>query len=112
MKIHLAAKKPRSAGRLPASMRLPGSDTSITRPVVVYYLAAGKTKDAIAQCTRVVAGREHVLGADHPDTLAARARLAAAYDAAGQMGAALQQHQVVCAGYERVFGADHPGTLA
>ena len=75
-------------------------------------LAAGKTRDAIAQCKRVLAGREHALGADHPDTLAARARLAAAYDAAGQMGAALQQHQVVCAGYERVFGADHPDTLA
>ena len=52
------------------------------------------------------------LGPDHPDTLAARAGLAAAYDAAGQMGAALQLHQEACAGYERVFGADHPDTLA
>ena len=49
---------------------------------------------------------------DHPDTLAARACLAAAYDAAGQMGAALQLRQEACAGYERVFGADHPDTLA
>ena len=75
-------------------------------------LAAGKTKDAIAQYKRVLAGREQALGPDHPDTLAARAGLAAAYDAAGQMGAALQEHQEACAGYERVFGADHPDTLA
>ena len=60
----------------------------------------------------MLAGREQALGPDHPDTLAARAGLAAACDAAGQMGAALQHHQEACAGYERVFGADHPGTLA
>ena len=56
----------------------------------------------------MLACREQSLGPDHPDTLAARADLAAACDAAGQMGAALAHHQEACAGYERVFGSDHP----
>ena len=92
---------PDHPGTLDARLRLAGA-----------CLAAGKTRDAIAQHKTVLAGREHALGADHPDTLAARARLAAAYDAAGQMGDALQLHQETCAGYERVFGGDHPDTLA
>ncbi len=61
---------------------------------------------------QVLAGRERTFGPDHPETLAARADLAAACDAAGQMGAALQLRQEVCAGYERVFGDAHPATLA
>jgi hypothetical protein len=48
---------------------------------------------------------------DHPDTLAAQAGLAEAYDADGQLGAALQERQQACAGYERALGADHPQTL-
>ena len=59
-------------------------------------LAAGKTRDAIALCKRILAGREQALGAGRPDTLPARALLASAYDAAGQMGAALQLRQEAC----------------
>jgi hypothetical protein len=57
------------------------------------YLAADRAGDAIAQYKRVLADQECALGPDHPDTLVARASLAAAYDAVGQMGAALPLHE-------------------
>ena len=105
-----------TSGRWPTASACTGPDhpgtVAVRLRLADALLAAGKTKDAIAQHKAVLAGREHALGPDHPDTLAARAGLAAAYDAAGQMGAALQHHQEACAGYERVFGADHPDTLA
>ena len=72
----------------------------------------GKAKDAIGQYKRVLAAREQALGPDHPDTLAARASLAAAYDTAGRIGDALREHQQACAGCERALGPDHPLTLA
>ena len=105
--VQAAAGRPRA----PARPGYPGT-LAVRLRLAGACLAAGKAKDAIAQCKTVLAGREQALGPDHPDTLAARAALAAAYDAAGQMGAALHHHQEACAGYERVFGTDHPGTLA
>ena len=47
--------------------------------------AAGSCKEAIAQYERVLADRERVQGADHPDTIAARANLAYAYRSAGRL---------------------------
>ena len=73
---------------------------------------AARSKAAISQYKRVLAAREQALGPGHPDTLAARASLAAGYDAAGQIGDALREHQQACAGYEHLLGAGHPDTLA
>ena len=93
-----------------SSLHGPGSSRHPGRPAAASRRLPGRGKDQGRHrpAQRVLADREQALGADHPDTLAARAGLAAACDAAGQMGAALQQHQEACAGYERVFGADHP----
>ncbi|HJY69002.1 MAG TPA: tetratricopeptide repeat protein, partial [Streptosporangiaceae bacterium] len=48
----------------------------------------------------------------HPDTIATRASLSAAYRAAGRMPAALQLCEQCCADSERILGPDHPDTLA
>ena len=76
------------------------------------FLAHGKAKDAISLYKRALAAREQALGPDHPDTLNARASLAAAYDDAGRIGDALREYQQACAGCERTFGLDHSLTLS
>ena len=76
------------------------------------FLAHGKAKDAISLYKRALAAREQALGPDHPDTLNARASLAAAYDDAGRIGDALREYQQACAGCERTFGPDHSLTLS
>jgi tetratricopeptide (TPR) repeat protein len=60
---------------------------------------------------RLLADSERVLGADHPDTLASRDNLAAAYQAAGRLDEAISLHGQALASYERVLGPDHPDTL-
>ena len=52
-----------------------------------------------------------VLGADHPDTLASRNNLAAAYESAGDLGRAIPLLEQALADSVRVLGADHPDTL-
>jgi tetratricopeptide (TPR) repeat protein len=59
----------------------------------------------------LLADGERVLGADHPDTLAARNDLAAAYQAAGRTAEAITLHEQNLADRERVLGADHLDTL-
>ena len=67
-----------ASGRWPAASACtartdPGTLAAALR-LAAACLAAGKAKDAIGQYKRVLAAREHALGPDHPDTLAARAR--------------------------------------
>ena len=59
----------------------------------------------------LLADRERVLGADHPDTLTTRNNLALAYWAAGRAAEAITLLEQTLADEERVLGADHPGTL-
>jgi len=56
--------------------------------------------------------REDVFGPDHPDTIAARAAIAAACHSVGKIADALALSEQVCADYERVLGPAHPDTLA
>jgi hypothetical protein len=67
--------------------------------------------EAIALFEQALAGRERVLGADHPDTLTSRLDLADAYESAGRLGEAIALHEQVLADCERVLGADHSVTL-
>ncbi|WP_190232753.1 tetratricopeptide repeat protein [Streptomyces avicenniae] len=76
------------------------------------YSDAGRTRDALELCERVLADCERVLGADHPDTLSARNNLANSYSDAGRTRDALELCERVLADYERVLGADHPDTLS
>ena len=52
------------------------------------------------------------LGAEHPDTLAARGNLAHWTGAAGDAAAARDQYAALLPVRERVSGAEHPDTLA
>jgi len=69
------------------------------------------TKDTMGQYGRVLADRERVGGADHPDTIAARANLAYAYRTAGRLRKAVPQYERTLADWERVQGRDHRDTF-
>jgi hypothetical protein len=56
--------------------------------------------------------RLQIHGADHPDTLASRNNLAAAYRAAGRTADAVALRQANLADQERIFGPDYPYSLA
>ena len=60
---------------------------------------------------RTLAGRERILGPDHPGTLQSRNNLAVAYRVAGRAAEAIPLHQRTLADLERVLGPDHPDTL-
>ena len=57
------------------------------------------------------ADRQRLLGAEHPDTLTARANLATSYQAAGRTDQAITLLEAVLADTERLLGAEHPDTL-
>ncbi|MFJ3673672.1 tetratricopeptide repeat protein, partial [Streptomyces sp. NPDC090106] len=54
---------------------------------------------------------ERLLGGEHPDTLTARASLAASYWQAGRTGEAIVIEEQVLADRERLLGEEHPDTL-
>ena len=60
----------------------------------------------------MLAGRERVLGPDHPDTLSAMNNLAVSLSDQGDLPAARALWEKVLAGRERVLGPDHPDTLS
>jgi predicted component of type VI protein secretion system len=73
--------------------------------VARYLGASGSYAVALAVQRQVVRAREETLGAEHPDTLTARANLA---DWTGQ--AARDQYAALLPVFERVCGAEHPQT--
>jgi tetratricopeptide (TPR) repeat protein len=76
-----------------------------------HLVAVADLGQGIAQAQSVLADRERVLGADHPDTLTSRNNLAYAYRSAGRLGEAIPLYEQTLADRERVLGADHPDTL-
>jgi tetratricopeptide (TPR) repeat protein len=59
----------------------------------------------------LLADYERALGPDHPDTLASRNNLAAAYQAAGRAAEAIPLLERTLADSERILGPDHPDAL-
>jgi tetratricopeptide (TPR) repeat protein len=59
----------------------------------------------------LLVGQERLLGAEHPDALAARNELAEAYRGAGRTAEAIVLFDQNLTVRERVLGADHPDTL-
>ena len=53
-----------------------------------------------------------MLGNDHPNTLASRNNLAAAYRSAGDLSRAIPLFEATLDDRRRVLGNDHPDTLA
>ena len=84
------------------------------RMLALYHLTEldDSAPQAIAVGEPLIADLERVLGPDHPDTLTARDRLAAAYHAAGRVEEALPLYERTLADRERVLGPNHPATLA
>ncbi|MEW2044353.1 serine/threonine-protein kinase [Streptomyces sp. NPDC005476] len=60
----------------------------------------------------VAAERAHLLGPDHPDTLASRYEVAFTLSRTGRAADALREYQQVAAARTRVLGAEHADTLA
>ncbi|WJV50579.1 serine/threonine-protein kinase [Streptomyces flavofungini] len=60
----------------------------------------------------VAAEREHVLGPDHPDTLASRYEVGFTLSRTGRPADALREYGRVAEGRERALGAEHLDTLA
>jgi tRNA A-37 threonylcarbamoyl transferase component Bud32/tetratricopeptide (TPR) repeat protein len=60
----------------------------------------------------VAAEREHLLGPDHPDTLASHYEVAFTLSRTGRAADALREYKHVAATRTRILGADHPDTLA
>ncbi|MFJ2511624.1 tetratricopeptide repeat protein [Streptomyces griseoviridis] len=60
----------------------------------------------------VAAERAHLLGPEHPDTLASRYEVAFSLSRTGRAVDALQEYRFVAAARTRALGADHPDTLA
>jgi tetratricopeptide (TPR) repeat protein len=84
------------------------------RSWALYYLTVlgDSAERAIVTGRPVTADLELMLGADHPDTLAAWSNLALACQDAGRPGEAVPLHERALAGRERALGAGHPHTLA
>lgn len=72
---------------------------------------AGRTEEALAGYAAVAEGRARVLGADHPDTLAARQEAAYETGLLGRHQEAYEGYRAVLAARERTVGRIHPDTL-
>ena len=77
-----------------------------------YLSASGSYAAGLAVQRQVLHAREETRGAEHPDTLTARAYLAAWTGAAGDAAGARDQFAALVPVRERVSGAEHPDTLA
>lgn len=78
----------------------PGIGPDRTRP---HHPVAGLAAD--------LAGRERVLGNDHPATQALRWPLAVACDLHGYLAPAIELYQQIAADREQALGRDHPDTV-
>jgi serine/threonine protein kinase len=70
-----------------------------------------RSDQALEQCQQSFARQRHTLGADHPDTLATRFRLAQEMAASGDHAGAEGEFRAVFAARQRNLGPEHPETL-
>ena len=79
--------------------------------IATYLGAIGNYAAARDLQRQVLHAREADLGAEHPDTLAARSNLARWTGNAGDAAAARDQYAALAPITERILGAEHPDTL-
>ncbi|MFF2045862.1 FxSxx-COOH system tetratricopeptide repeat protein [Kitasatospora sp. NPDC058170] len=77
-----------------------------------YLWRQGHDARTIALREADLAHREETLGDTHPDTLATRSNLAAAYQEAGDLDRAIPLHETALAQCEQVLGPTHADTLS
>ncbi|WP_257139902.1 tetratricopeptide repeat protein, partial [Streptomyces sp. or20] len=74
--------------------------------------AAGAASEELLLRRRILADRERVLGADHPDILSSRNNLANTLSGLGEHRQAADLHRQNLTDRERTLGPDHPNTLS
>jgi tetratricopeptide (TPR) repeat protein len=99
-----------------AKYGIPGPDqaeelVSVLNDTCTFLVASGSPRRALALSRRAVIVASQRLGADHPQTLAAKRILALSCESAGLHAEAISQGEQVVADCERVLGADDPDTL-
>jgi hypothetical protein len=93
-----------------AQATLPVTSAGLGR--VASYLGYSGSYAAARDLQQAICGaREQVLGAEHPDTLSARAEVASWTGMAGDAAGARDQFAALLPAEERVLGAEHPETL-
>ena len=100
-----AAARPRCPG---PDQRRHVADRAATSAISGSYPAARDLLQLIADAH----SEDDAYGAEHPDTLAARAELARCTGKAGDAAGARDQFAALLPVYERVLGPEHPDTLA
>jgi hypothetical protein len=106
--------------RANASVLISRLPTALWRPTVHPLLFrtgnsladSGLIADAAAYFTELTANASRHLGADHPDTLRARHRLAGTYGPSGDLIGARTAYRDLLSDQSRVLGAEHRDTLA
>ncbi|RDL35195.1 uncharacterized protein BP5553_07126 [Venustampulla echinocandica] len=83
----------------------------ITDNTVFYFLLAGEYAAAEQIGRTAVAGREEVLGVEHPDTLTIVSHLGWVLERQGKYEEAEAMHWQALEGYRKVLGVEHPNTL-
>ncbi|MFF3912238.1 tetratricopeptide repeat protein [Streptomyces sp. NPDC001852] len=95
----------------PAERTVPPAEHTALRREALRLAGLGRWDEALAAYAGLAEAGARVLGADHPDTLAARQETAYAL---GRLGRHFEAHQVyaeVLAARMRAMGPDHPETL-
>jgi tetratricopeptide (TPR) repeat protein len=78
--------------------------------LVIAYVAAGRSADAVPLAEDVLEARERVLGPEHPDTLASRYSLGYAHEYAGRLEDAAAHYDCAYDAYRRAYGPDNAQT--
>jgi len=94
-----------------AEVALPVSDSAVTN-IANYLGYEGQYVLACSLVRKIIQAREQILGAEHPDTLKARASLATWTGEAGDPTTACDMAAALLPVQARVLGAEHPDTLA
>jgi serine/threonine protein kinase len=89
----------------------PVIEAAVRHTLGTTYDYLGEPELAIRDLERAVALRRDHLGADHPDTLQSRDRLAVTYRTAGRIRDAIALHQATLKVRESTLGLHHPDTL-
>ena len=94
----------------------PGEDTitliDLLNHACQYLLSVGTFQRTVDAATTTVRHATRLLGAEHPETLSARANLAGSYRQAGRTGDAIEIEERVLVDSERILGAEHRETLS
>ncbi|MEV5506693.1 serine/threonine-protein kinase [Streptomyces orinoci] len=88
------------------------TDLTLRQDQALRLCGEGRWSEAGELQRSALAERQRLLGADHPDTLAARHDLAATLGRLGHFDEALREYARTTDGRSRTLGPDHPDTLA